>query len=53
MVNITKLNEWASIDKCLSVVKTRITMVIRVTNEKDDVSIVFFNLKLFDEFESF
>ena len=35
MVNITKLNEWASIlvDKCLYVIEKRITMVIRVTND--------------------
>ena len=53
MVNITKLNELASIDKCLSGVGKRITMVIRVTNEDGDVSIVFFHVELFDKFESF
>ena len=30
MFNITKLNEWASIDKSLSVVGKRITIMIRV-----------------------
>ena len=57
MVNITKLSEWASIlvDKCLSVIEKRITMVIRVTNDDNmiDVSIVFFHVELFDEFEFF
>ena len=38
MVKITKLNEWAKIDKCLSVVET---------------FIVFFHVELSDEFESF
>ena len=38
MVKITKLNEWARIDKSLLVVEN---------------SIVFFHVELFDEFESF
>ena len=50
-MRITKLNEWASIDKSLSVVGKRITMVIRVKD--DDIFIVFFHVELFDEFESF
>ena len=33
IVKITKLKEWASIDKSLSVVGKRITMVVRI---KDD-----------------
>ena len=50
-MKITKLNEWVSIDKSLSLVDKKITMVIRVKD--DDVSIVFFHVELFDEFESF
>ena len=38
MVKITKLNEWARIDKSISVVEN---------------FIVFFHVELFDEFESF
>ena len=47
-MKITKLNEWASINKSLSVVGKR-----GDSSKDDDVSIVFFHVELVDEFESF
>ena len=50
-MKITKLNEWASIDKSFNSRKENHHG--DSNNENDDVFIVFFHVELFDKFESF